>query len=119
MRYMPRFCILALACCSIALAAGPSAAELSKSIRDASLDPDQCYRVRDVRLQKEDIKVYLTDGYLIFSKPVAGQRRSAVFTAEVDGGDAEVLLMPPTRESGNRSPCLRSRRTWMSTSRRR
>ena len=88
-----------LACCfaGVAFAAGPSAADLSRAIRQASLDPDECYRVRDVRLQKEDIKIYLTDGYLIFSKPVAGARRSAVFTAEVEGGDAEVLLMPPTR----------------------
>ncbi len=95
---MSRGCLI-LVCCSVsvAFAAGPSAAELSRSIREASLDPDQCYRVRDVRLQKEDIRIYLTDGYLIFSKPVAGERRSAVFTAEVEGGDGEALLMPPTR----------------------
>ncbi|HML18296.1 MAG TPA: M1 family aminopeptidase [Bryobacteraceae bacterium] len=93
---MPRACFFLLACCPV-FAAGPSAADLARSIREATLDPDECYRVRDVRLQKEDIKVYLTDGYLIFSKPVAGERRSAVFTADVQGGDAEALLMPPTR----------------------
>ncbi len=80
-----------------AFAAGPSAAELAKSIREAGLDPDQCYRVRDVSFQKEDIRVYLNEGYLIFSKPVAGERRAAVFTAEVEGGDGEVLLLPPFR----------------------
>src|SRR5262249_35868574 len=37
------------------------------------------------------------DGYLIFSKPIDGNRRSAVFTAEVEGGDGEVLLLPPYR----------------------
>jgi hypothetical protein len=96
---MPRTRFILLACCcfGVAFAASPSAAGLARSIREASLDPDECYRVRDVRLQKEDIRVYLTDGYLIFSKPVAGARRSAVFAAEVEGGDGEVLLMPPTR----------------------
>ena len=86
-----------LAVASYGFAAGPSAAELAKSIREAGLDPDQCYRVRDVSFQKEDIRLYFTDGYLIFSKPVAGQRRGAVFTADVEGGDGEVLLLPPFR----------------------
>ena len=86
-----------LALTSYGFAAGPSAAELAKSIREAGLDPDQCYRVRDVSFQKEDIRVYLTEGYLIFSKPVDGERRAAVFTAEVEGGDGEVLLLPPFR----------------------
>jgi hypothetical protein len=80
-----------------AFAAGPSAAELAKSIREAGLDPAECYRVRDFRFQKEDIKVYFNDGYLIFSKPIAGERRAAVFTADVEGGDGEVLLLPPNR----------------------
>jgi hypothetical protein len=78
-------------------AAGPTAAELAKSIREAGLDPEQCYRVRDLSFQKEDIRVYLTDGYLIFSKAVDGVRRGAVFAAEVEGGDGEVLLLPPNR----------------------
>ncbi len=77
--------------------AGPSAADLAKQIREAGLDPQECYRVRDLSFQKEDIRIYLTDGYLIFSKPVAGNRRGAVFTAEVEGGDGEVLLLPPYR----------------------
>jgi len=83
-------------CCSL-FAAGPSAADLAHSIQQAGLDPDQCYRVRDLSFQKEDIKIYLTEGYLIFSKPVEGQSRAAVFTAEVEGGDGEVILLPPYR----------------------
>jgi hypothetical protein len=78
-------------------AAGPSAADLARSIRDAGLDPTECYRVRDFRFQKEDIRIYFNDGYLIFSKPIAGERRAAVFTADVEGGDGEVLLLPPYR----------------------
>jgi hypothetical protein len=77
---------------------GPRAGkELAQQIRAAALDPDQCYRVRDLTLAREDLKLYLTDGYVIFSKPVNGERISAVFTAEVEGGDGEVLLLPPFR----------------------
>jgi hypothetical protein len=80
-----------------ASAASPTAADLARSIREAGLDPEQCYRVRDLSFQKEDIRVYLTDGYLIFSKAVDGVRRGAVFTGDVEGGDGEVLLLPPNR----------------------
>src|SRR5205085_3516135 len=68
-----------------------------RAVRDAGLDLDQCYRVRDLSLYKEDIKLYFNDGYLIFSKPVAGERIAAIFTADVEGGDGEVLLLPPQR----------------------
>jgi len=78
-------------------AAGPTAAETARAVRDAGLDPDECYRVRDLSLYKEDIKLYFNDGYLIFSKPVAGERIAAIFTADVEGGDGEVLLLPPQR----------------------
>jgi hypothetical protein len=80
-----------------ARASGPTAAELAHSIHDASLDPEECYRVRDLSFRKDDIRLYFTDGYLIFSKPAAGQRLSAVFTTDVEGGDGEVILLPPTR----------------------
>ena len=78
------------------LTAGP-AADLSRQIRETGLDREQCYRVRDLTLVKEDIRVYLGDGYLIFGKPVAGQPFLAVFTTDLEGGDGEVLLLPPTR----------------------
>ena len=80
-----------------AWAAGTTAADTARAVRDAGLDLDQCYRVRDLNLYKEDIKLYFNDGYLIFSKPVAGERIAAVFTADVEGGDGEVLLLPPQR----------------------
>ncbi len=41
--------------------------------------------------------MYFTDGYLIFSKPAGGQRVSAVFTTDLEGGDGEVILLPPSR----------------------
>jgi len=74
-----------------------STSELARNVLAAGLDPDECYRVRELNFFKEDIRFYLTDGYLIFGKPINGARVSAVFTAEVEGGDAEVLLFPPQR----------------------
>jgi hypothetical protein len=90
-----------LACClalpAAAWAGDVGTADLARSIREAGLDPEACYRVHDLSLQKEDIRLYFTEGYLIFSKPVAGEPRSAVFTAEVEGGDGEAILLPPSR----------------------
>jgi hypothetical protein len=74
-----------------------SPAQLDREIRGASLDPEACFRVRDLSFQKEDIRVFFTDGYLIFARPVAGRRLAAVFRAETEGGDGEVLLLPPSR----------------------
>ena len=47
--------------------------------------------------QKMRASVYLTEGYLMFGKPVNGAPVTAVFSADTDGGDAELLLMPPAR----------------------
>jgi hypothetical protein len=47
-------------------AAEGRAAELARLIRETSLDQQECYRVRDLRFAKEDVRFYLTDGYLIF-----------------------------------------------------
>ncbi|MGA3204163.1 MAG: M1 family aminopeptidase, partial [Bryobacteraceae bacterium] len=80
-----------------ARAAGPSAAEVARTIHDAALDPQECYRVRELNFRKDDISIYFTEGYLIFSKPAGGQLVSAVFTTEVEGGDGEVIILPPSR----------------------
>lgn len=77
------------------LPAANTAADLARTIRENGLDRDQCYRVRDLTLVKEDIRIYFSDGYLIFSKPVRGRPIAAVFTTDVDSGDGEVLLLPP------------------------
>lgn len=92
----PAFVLIGLALASIADAA-PPASDLARQIRSAALDPAECYRVRDLSLAKEDLKLYFNEGYLIFSKPVNGERVSAVFSAAVEGGDGEVLLLPPYR----------------------
>ena len=57
----------------------------------------ECYRVRDLNFTHEDLKFYLTDGFVIFSKPAAGHRTFMVFSADVEGGDAELILLPPMR----------------------
>jgi len=88
---------LAVAFCLPLLGSETEVGELAARIRDAGVDPDQCYRVRDLNFAKEDIRIYLTDGYLAFGKEVDGRRYTAVFVVQEDGGDAEVLVFPPTR----------------------
>ena len=77
--------------------AAATAADVAAAIRASSLDRDECYRIRDVSFTKEDLRLYFTQGYLIFSKPVAGRPFAAVFSADVEGGDGEVILFPPDR----------------------
>jgi hypothetical protein len=74
-----------------------AAADLGKQVIGAGLDTNECYRVHDIEISKEDARFYLTDGYLMFGKPVDGGPVTAVFSADTDGGDAEVLLLPPDR----------------------
>jgi hypothetical protein len=73
------------------------AADLGRQIIGAGLDTTECYRVRDLEISEEDARFFLTDGYLMFGKPVNGAPLTAVFSADTDGGDAEVLLLPPER----------------------
>ncbi|HTP89855.1 MAG TPA: M1 family aminopeptidase [Bryobacteraceae bacterium] len=81
---------------AIAATAG-TAAGIAASIRESSFDRDECYRIREVSFTREDLRLYFTQGYLIFSKPVAGRPFAAVFSADVEGGDGEVILFPPDR----------------------
>jgi len=95
-RWLLAFLLTALvATAGLAAAAAPS--ELVRAIRENTLDPTACYRVRDLSFAKEDVRVYLNEGYLIFTKPVEGRRTAALFSADVEGGDGEVILLPPTR----------------------
>jgi hypothetical protein len=77
--------------------AGTTAMDLAGKIRQAGLNPEECYRVRDLAFSREELRFYLTDGYLIFGRPVDGRIVSAVFSAHNEGGDAELLLMPPLK----------------------
>jgi hypothetical protein len=78
-------------------AAIPSAASVADQLHQAAFDPDECYRVIELNFSKADLKIYLTSGYLVFAKPIQGVRPAALFSAQVEAGDAEVLLLPPIR----------------------
>ena len=61
------------------------------------MDPAECYRVRDISLVRDAAKLYFNEGYIIFASPIAGHRPAAVFVAEGEGGDGELLLLPPLK----------------------
>ncbi|MGP0071248.1 MAG: M1 family metallopeptidase [Bryobacteraceae bacterium] len=92
-RYLAALVLIALR----PVAAAGTTADLGDEIQNVSLDPGECYRVIDLNFNKEDVKVYLGAGYLMFTKPTRGTRLGAVFVATADGGDGDVLLLPPTR----------------------
>src|SRR5437879_1549273 len=96
MRLIFAMAIVSLRFGALPLSAGP-AADMARAIRETGFDRDECYRVRDISLVREDIRIYLTAGHLIFSKPVGGRRIAALFSADVEGGDGEVILLPPDR----------------------
>jgi len=70
---------------------------LVAQVAAAKLDPTECYRVREVNLVRDEAQFFFTDGYLIFSKPVGDTPVAAFFSADVEGGEAELLLLPPLR----------------------
>lgn len=76
-------------------AEGSKIAAVGAAVRQLSLDPDACFRVRDLELRRDDVRFYLTDGWLIFAKPVEGRRVAAVFATGETGDDGEVTLRPP------------------------
>lgn len=60
-------------------------------------------------LVREDIKIFLTDGFLILSKPLGPAPMAALFWAEVEGGDGEIIVLPPT--AGERQSLARFSQT--------
>lgn len=94
-RMLQRLAISALWAVSV-LTASQGAEDL-RAIKSLELDPDRCYRVRDVFLEREDVKLYFTDGHLIFAKPVLGRTIAALFLATEQTDIGEILVIPPTR----------------------
>ena len=89
-----------LASCSLAMrsVAADSAASVISELHQLTVDPAQTYHVLDLQLSRGDIRIYLTAGTLAFAKSIAGKVVAAVFTAaNTEAGDAEVLVLPPTR----------------------
>lgn len=82
---------------ALPISAAPSASDIAHLVTQIALDPDACYRVTDLNFSKDDLRIYLTSGYLTFAKPIDGARIAAVFTTDIEAGDAELLLIPPNR----------------------
>ncbi len=81
---------------TVTLFAASQGAEDLRKIKSLELDPERCYRVRDVFLEREDVKLYFTDGHLIFAKPVLGRTIAALFLATEQTDVGEILVIPPT-----------------------
>ena len=62
-----------------------------------ALDANECYRVLDLNFSKEDVKIYLASGYLVFAKPIGGAHLGAIFVTDAEAGDADLVLIPPNR----------------------
>ena len=95
---MRRFCFILVLLCQAAPAWAGWAAEQLAGIRGTRLDPRQCYRVRDVFLEREDVKFYFVDGHIIFGQPFAGRTFAALFVATDAADRGEVILFPPSKQ---------------------
>lgn len=100
MRLPRTFCpalLWALICFLAATAGAQSTSrDALAQLLEIDLDPAQCYRVRDLFLEREDIKFYFTDGLLIFAEPFEGRDVAALFLAAEPGDVGELLAIPPT-----------------------
>lgn len=85
------------ACFALGCAAAANAPAISAKLSQLALDPAECYRVHDLSIAREDLRIYLNSGYLVVAKDIEGRRVGAAFSAELEGGDAEILLIPPDR----------------------
>lgn len=94
---LPFACLLA----GLGMAAPPpevTPETIGSELQHLSLDAAQTYRVRELQLSRNGVKVYFSEGVLSFLTPVAGQVIGAVFTTQdVDAGDGEILALPPNR----------------------
>jgi len=70
---------------------------MARLLRESGFDPQACYRVHDLEIDREDLRIYLTAGHLLLAREIGGIRPAALFTADVEAGDAEILLIPPNR----------------------
>ena len=75
---------------------GQAVEDYLTQVKGLQLDPQQCYRVRDLFLEREDVKFYFTDGLLIFAEPIDGREVGAFFIAQEERDSAEILVIPPT-----------------------
>jgi hypothetical protein len=93
---MLRVFLLLMALCFTPSMAGQTAADQLDAIQNLRLDPTQCFRVRDVFLEREDVKLYFVDGHVIFAEPVNGRTLAALFVATAPTDEGEILVIPPS-----------------------
>lgn len=89
-------CVFAALLACVAPMHAETARTIQTELQSLTVDPAHAYVIRDLRLRRGDVSIYLNDGTLIFARPVAGRRIAAVFTtAGAETGDAEIVVMPP------------------------
>ncbi len=88
--------VLALAVLLPASVAAGEARERLDELLAVRLDASQCWRIRDLFLEREDFKFYLNDGYLILSEQYQGRDVAALFLARASSDFGELVLIPPT-----------------------
>jgi hypothetical protein len=93
---MVRLLVWALLLPAALAAANATGAQSLAEILATRFDPQQCYRVRDIFLEREDVKFFFTDGHLIFAEPIRGRAIAALFIASSPTDQGEMLLIPPT-----------------------
>jgi len=90
----------------------PRAAALSAELHQLKLDPDTCYRVRDLAYERPDIRFLLhrrLDHLLPSPSPESASWPSTGASETTD--DAEVLLRPSTRSERSSLARAPDRRT--------
>ena len=95
---MRRLCFILILLFRVAPASAGWASEQLADIRATRLDPEQCYRVRDLFLEREDVKFYFVDGHLILARPFAGRTFAALFVAGDAADRGEIILFPPSKQ---------------------
>ena len=73
------------------------AASIGAALSRMELDPDACYRVRDLSFERPELRFFFDDGWLIFARPISGHRIVALYRAIESTDDAELLLRPSNR----------------------
>ena len=72
------------------------AAAVAAALKEIAFDRRQCWRVRDLALAREDIKLYLADGFVMLLQTARQAARwPPLFWAEVEAAMAKSSSFPP------------------------
>lgn len=69
----------------------PDPLDLLKQLNSATIDRTQVYVIRDARITRDRMTLYLNRGFVAFMTKVDGEVTGAVFS-----GEGEILMIPPT-----------------------